>query len=353
MLKAMNPSSSWFDVISSLVTAQDFAVVGIASSILRCRHLLFVLLHACILLLATSISVIASAAYDLTRKRTLTQQGVQTGGDESMRHRVDSQCSVRPRELLLTACGGRQPPHGTAICVLAGSASATPCTGGETTTIHETLRSTRRFPLDRWWIEINLRFHERELCTLIFVLYLDDLKSDFSVMYVGLRKYQLTCGSVGFNSWAPTYQILYSMESGVTETRPTKVGDRSSESTAPTNADSLKSSYACGEWSRLFMVGAVVESPDRGDHEECRCPVWWDACEASCHVGCVRGSFASMCADLVSFPSSSSLVLRMGDVVSVKPIPRLACSGKCIAWCYEEATEDLIVMANGTTRSDS
>ncbi|THU44472.1 hypothetical protein C4D60_Mb02t07740 [Musa balbisiana] len=43
----------------------------------------------------------------------------------------------------------------------------------------------------------------------------------------------------------------------------------------------------------------------------------------------------------------------MGDVVSVKPIPRLACSGKCTAWCYEEATEDLVVMANGTTRSDS
>lgn len=46
---------------------------------------------------------------------------------------------------------------------------------------------------------------------------------------------------------------------------------------------------ACGEWSKV-MVGAVVESPDRGgDHEECRRPVWWDACEASCHVGCVRG----------------------------------------------------------------
>lgn len=34
MLKATNPSSSWFDVISSLVMANDFAVVGIASSIL-------------------------------------------------------------------------------------------------------------------------------------------------------------------------------------------------------------------------------------------------------------------------------------------------------------------------------
>ncbi|KAJ8465786.1 hypothetical protein OPV22_028338 [Ensete ventricosum] len=56
---------------------------------------------------------------------------------------------------------------------------------------------------------------------------------------------------------------------------------------------------------------------------------------------------ASMDADLVSFLSSSSLVLRMGDVVSVKPTPWLACSGKCIARCYEQATEDLV------TRSDS
>lgn len=332
MLKATNPSSSWFDVISSLVMAHDFAVVGIASSILP---------------LQTPSLCPLARIYPVARHVHL--------GDRVGRIRSDTEENADAE--------GRPDGRGMSPCATAWAANARfdrvncywqRAVGGSRRVGRPSAFSRvllrrchapgeRRPPFTKPFVPrvvFLLVFdqsrlicvHERELCTLIFVLHLYDLKSDFSLMHVGLTKYQLTCGSVGFNSWAPTYQILCSMESGLTETRRPKVGDRSSESTAPTNANSLKSSYCLrrmiegygGRGGRIAWSGGITKNAG----------VLFDEMP-------VKHLVMLAVYGVVCFHSSSSLVLRMGDVVFVKPIPRLACSGKCIAWCYEEATEDL------------